>query len=90
MGRRRVWWSTYEIESAMGFLIAVVAIWVAYRLGWEVAHRTVAKECEVLGGFYVGDKVYRCVAVEQRERAGEEAGLPAGEQAGGTKPVVEA
>ena len=27
---------------------------------WEIAHSTVAKECDKLGAFYVKDVVYKC------------------------------
>ena len=27
---------------------------------WETAHHTVAKECDRLGAFYVGQTVYTC------------------------------
>lgn len=41
-----------------------MAIVVAYYLGFAVAHHTIAMECERLGGFFVGKKVYKCVGVE--------------------------
>lgn len=50
------------------------AIVVAYYLGYAVAHHTIAMECERLGGFFVGEKVYKCVAVENsktKERGSE-------------------
>ncbi|RYF45267.1 MAG: hypothetical protein EOO27_41740 [Comamonadaceae bacterium] len=28
--------------------------------GWAVAHHTIAKECDRLGGFYVGTAIYQC------------------------------
>ena len=27
---------------------------------WAIAHLTVAHECETLGAFYIGNKVYEC------------------------------
>ena len=49
---------------------AIVALLVGYavghNIGWHSAHRTVATECERLGAFYVGDKVFRC-APESKE-----------------------
>jgi hypothetical protein len=50
----------------MGLLIGVIAVFIAYRLGWEAAHVTVAKECERLGSFFVGKKTYRCTAIEPK------------------------
>lgn len=29
-------------------------------LVWAIAHSEVARECEKLGAFYVGDKVFEC------------------------------
>ena len=29
-------------------------------LGWLIAHDTVSTECDKLGSFYVGSKVYSC------------------------------
>lgn len=43
------------------------AIVVAYYLGYAVAHHTIAMECERLGGFFVGEKVYKCVAIESNK-----------------------
>lgn len=45
-----------------GCLIAGVA---NFWLGYGVAHAEIAKECERLGAFYVGDKVFKCVKVEK-------------------------
>lgn len=33
--------------------------------GWLYAHHVVSRECEKLGSFYVGEKVYHCVKVEK-------------------------
>lgn len=56
----------------MGKLIIVLGIGllVGYRLGFEVAQLTVARECERLGGFYVKDKTYRCVEIVELSKAG--------------------
>ena len=37
-------------------LITLIGFWIE----WASAHTTVAKECDKLGAFYVGDKVYEC------------------------------
>lgn len=47
------------------FLIAGLGIGGMW--GWIAAHHTVAAECERLGGFFVGQKVYKCHLVESRE-----------------------
>jgi hypothetical protein len=42
------------------FIAAIIAALVAWSLAWVTAHDTVAAECELLGGFYVGKQVYEC------------------------------
>lgn len=37
--------------------VAMIGLTIA---AWEVAHHTVAKECDKLGAFYVGTTVYKC------------------------------
>ena len=48
----------------MRYLFAVsvttVAALVVIAAIWDVAHITVTTECERLGAFYVGSKVYEC------------------------------
>lgn len=44
-------------------VVAIVCFLIGMTFGWGDAHRTVAKECERLGGFYVGKDVYKCVKV---------------------------
>lgn len=41
-----------------------LAIILAFVIGWEAAHRTVAKECKKIGKFYVGDEVFECRKVD--------------------------
>lgn len=55
--------SDYPLGSV--FLLGVFLVmvfWAAVFLGWAVAHNTVAKECQKMGSFYVGDTVYECKA----------------------------
>lgn len=42
-------------------VLLVIALLIAYRLGYEVAHRVVAAECDRLGGFFVGDRTFQCM-----------------------------
>lgn len=49
-------------------ILLCLAVLVAYRAGYEVAHITVANECERLGAFYVGSKTYRCVEITEGEK----------------------
>ncbi|MOA51709.1 hypothetical protein D3C78_1748900 [compost metagenome] len=49
--------------------IALVCLLIGYRLGWQVAHVTVATECERLGAFFVGKTTYKCTAIEKDSEA---------------------
>jgi hypothetical protein len=40
---------------------------LAYRLGWESAHKTVASECRRLGAFYVGSSTFKCIEIKQEK-----------------------
>jgi uncharacterized membrane protein len=51
------------MHIAFTFFLVLIAVILAYRSGWQKAHDTVAKECELLGAFYVGDQVFKCVEV---------------------------
>ena len=42
------------------FLITVLTALAFYQFGFWGAHLTVASECEKLGSFYVGKKVFKC------------------------------
>lgn len=41
-------------------IIAFVYYLVGFNLGGQAAHDTIAKECQRLGGFYVGSQTYIC------------------------------
>ena len=47
------------------WLSAFASLVVGYWLGYASAHADVARECERLGGFYVGKMVYKCTKVER-------------------------
>ena len=47
------------------WLSALVSVMVGYWIGYAGAHADVARECERLGGFYVGKAVYKCTKVEK-------------------------
>ena len=36
-------------------------------IGWIWAHNTVANECDRLGSFYVGERVYKCERIEVKD-----------------------
>lgn len=45
--------------------IALVAISTWFG-GWIYAYKTIGDECERLGGFYIGGRVYECKLKENR------------------------
>lgn len=47
--------------SSLFFLLLgfIVGAWI----GWKSAHVTVAEECKRLGGFFVGNQVFKCIEV---------------------------
>ena len=51
-----------------GVVLAVVLAFIVGKwYGWAEAHHVVATECERLGKFFVGKKVYICVKIEEKE-----------------------
>lgn len=46
------WFESFVIAALIGGIGALV--------GYGEAHGTIARECERLGGFYVGSKTYVC------------------------------
>lgn len=44
----------------MPLVIAIMALFFGYCLGYVGAHKEVATECQRLGGFYVGTDNYEC------------------------------
>ncbi len=50
------------------FLAFVIGLIIGHRSGWNSAHRTVAKECEKLGAFYVGERVFHCTKIQEKEK----------------------
>lgn len=54
--------SRKELTAA---LLSMAAL--AILIGWILAHNTVATECEKLGSFYVGDKVFKCELKEVKQ-----------------------
>lgn len=43
----------------------LIGLLIGYMTGWVNAHRAVADECEKLGSFYVGKKVFKCTKIIQ-------------------------
>lgn len=43
-----------------GLFFIFLAAMASFFITWAAAHETVATECERLGAFYVGQKVYEC------------------------------
>lgn len=48
-------------------ILVCIAIVISYNIGYIVAHKTIALECERLGSFFVGKQVYKCVAIENNK-----------------------
>jgi hypothetical protein len=49
--------------------IAILAFYLAagFLFGWICGHSKVAEECDRLGSFYVGSKVYQCSRVVSKK-----------------------
>jgi hypothetical protein len=45
----------------------IVGLMVGSGVGWIMAHSAVARECERLGSFYVGKKVFKCYKIEEKK-----------------------
>jgi len=41
-------------------LCLLIGLLIGFAFGWGFAHNAVATECERLGSFFVGEKVYEC------------------------------
>ena len=50
---------------------AIFFLWIGWVIGWAHAHYTVAGECEKLGGFFVGKKIYKCTSIDKNPETGE-------------------
>ena len=48
-------------------LVSVFTLFIGYLGGWQQAHTTVAAECTKLGSFYVGNRVFKCTEVTNKE-----------------------
>jgi hypothetical protein len=50
----------------------LIALFIGYivgrDIGWHRAHQCVAKECERLGAFYVGDKTFKCTEIIENKK----------------------
>ena len=56
-----------DMNVSVVLLIALIAFLSGEWYGWVQSHHVVATECERLGKFYVGKKVYSCVKIEEKE-----------------------
>lgn len=53
------------MTSAFFVLVAlIVGYGIGWSNGWSNAHYTVATECEKLGSFYVGSRVFKCLNID--------------------------
>ena len=49
----------------MNHWISAISFAIAFFFGYVNANSEVSTECDRLGGFYVGSKIYKCVKVEK-------------------------
>ncbi len=54
-------------------LWTIVVFWIGHKFGYVKAHYVVSQECERLGKFFVGKKVYECVKITEIADPKEEA-----------------
>ena len=50
------------------FITAIIFYIIGHSAGWISAHSTVATECERLGRFYVGERVFECVKITEQPK----------------------
>lgn len=50
-------------------LVGLICLIVGWLAGWLIAHKTVAVECERLGGFYYNEKTFKCVEINERRKS---------------------
>lgn len=51
----------------MNIAIGIIIGLAGFVVGWVFAHETISKECDRLGSFYVGSKVYQCSRVVSKK-----------------------
>lgn len=47
----------------VGEMICLLFLVIGFFVGYQYAHFYIANECEKLGGFFVGNKIYECKRV---------------------------
>lgn len=64
-----------------GYILAacMASFFCGWFFGWGAAHGEVARECERLGGFYVGNKVFECRRVSPKHNNPTAGAVPASE-----------
>lgn len=67
------------MSTIASLLLALLAYLLGRNRGWHMAHKTVATDCEKLGAFYYGDRVFKCTEVSNRS---EEQGATDGSGSG--------
>ncbi|EPJ8676086.1 hypothetical protein PWB43_003996, partial [Acinetobacter baumannii] len=56
--------SSFWMSKMAWFLLGFIVAWFMCH---NYTHSMIASECERLGGFFVGKKVFKCIAVEKLE-----------------------
>lgn len=58
--------SRFIAAASPATVLALLALILGISIGWAHAHYTVADECERLGKFYVGNRTFECVKIEEK------------------------
>lgn len=49
----------------MGYVFSVCLIVISCLVGWMLGNLTIAKECNLMGSFYISNTVYECRVKEK-------------------------
>lgn len=54
----------FFIGDEMKMAFYILGVLLGGYIGYVFAHNVIARECKILGGFYVGKETFKCVKVE--------------------------
>lgn len=60
--------SVYCLRFFCFCLGCFIVFWCGYQIGYIFTHEYIAQECKKLGGFFVGQQVFKCVKIERIEK----------------------
>lgn len=55
-------------DTAAALIVGIVALLVGLFIGWEASALQIKRECDRLGGFWVGSTVYECKKSATKEQ----------------------